>query len=160
MNKLILGPLLGAILRRRMGGTALGRVGGLAGGRGALIAMLLPYAMQWVQRNGGLGAVLKRFKDKGYGTPTRSWVGTGDNQPVDVEAVDNVVGREELSRLSRQLGVPESEVKQGFAEILPEMVDQLTPEGDLRPDVDRVIEDSLPGLEEVAKQVRAEPANH
>ena len=35
------------------------------GGKGALIAMLLPLAMQWVQRNGGLGAVLGRFRQQG-----------------------------------------------------------------------------------------------
>lgn len=41
------------------------------------------------------------------------------------------MGSEEFSRLSQQVGVPQDEVSGGFAEILPEVVDQLKPEGAL-----------------------------
>jgi uncharacterized protein YidB (DUF937 family) len=134
------GAAVGGILAGMLGRGGLGvRRGGMRG-QGALIAMLLPFAMQWVQRNGGVGAVLDRFRQKGYGPHANSWVSTGSNQLIEADAVDNVVGREELSRLARRLGVPEQEVSQGFAEILPELVDQLSPEGQVPPEADDALD--------------------
>jgi uncharacterized protein YidB (DUF937 family) len=125
-----------------------GRAGGSPfGGRGALIAMLLPLAMQWVQRNGGVKEVLRRFEQKGFGPQANSWMSTGPNSPLKAEELDEVIGGEELSRLSRQLGVPEREVALGFADILPEMVDQLTPEGDVPPEADDALDAGRSALE-------------
>jgi uncharacterized protein YidB (DUF937 family) len=115
-----------------------------------LLAMLLPFAMQWVQRSGGIGAMLERFRQKGFGQQADSWVSTGPNAGLRAEEVDEVVGGEELSRLSRQLGVPEREVALGFADILPEMVDQLSPEGQLPPEADEALD---AGLSEVEKEL-------
>lgn len=106
---------------------------------GALIAMLLPLAMQWVQRNGGLGAVLGKFQQKGYSQQAASWVSTGENESMPRQAIDDVVGLDELSRLSQQLDVPEQEVANGLAQILPVMVSQLTPQGDVPGDADDVL---------------------
>lgn len=147
MGSTIGGAGLGGLLGGMMGGR--GR-GGLGGNRGMLLAMLLPFAMQWVQRNGGIGAVLDRFKQKGFGPQADSWVSTGPNQSLQAEAVDNVVGREELSRLAQQLGVPEQEVAEGFAEILPEVADQLSPEGQVLPEADEALSS---GLSEVEKEL-------
>jgi uncharacterized protein YidB (DUF937 family) len=136
-----LGDLLGGMMGR--GGSAMGggrSMGGGLGGRGALVAMLLPFAMQWVQRNGGLGAVLERFKQKGYREQADSWVSTGANQFVGADGIEDVVGGDELSQLARQLGVPQEDVAAGFAEILPEMVDQLSPEGQIPPEADDALD--------------------
>lgn len=152
-----LGDLLGGMMGRGgvggagMGGglpTGRGTGGGLGGNRGLLVAMLLPLAMQWVQRNGGVGAVLDRFRQKGYREQADSWVSTRGNQMLDTRAVDDVVGSEELSRLSRELGVPEHDVADGFAEIFPEMVDQLSPEGQLPPDADDALNGGLSEIEQ------------
>ena len=112
---------------------------GLGGKGGALMFMLLPLAMQWVQRNGGIGAVLQRFQNKGYSQQAASWVSTGQNEELPAQAVSDVVGTEELSRLSQQLGVSQEEVSSSMAQILPEMVNQLTPEGGVPDDGDDVL---------------------
>jgi len=117
------------------------------GGRGALLAMLLPLAMQWVQRNGGIGAVVDRFKQQGYSQQAASWVSTGENQPVDAQAVSEVIGTDELSRLSQQLGVPHEQVASGLADILPQVVNHLTPAGDVPQDADDVLGSGLAALE-------------
>ena len=85
--------------------------------------------MQWVQRNGGIGAVVGRFQQKGYDQQAKSWVSTGGNQAVMSSAIDEVVGNGELSRLSPQLGVSRQEVSAGMAEVIPEVVNHLTPDG-------------------------------
>ena len=91
-----------------------------ATGKGAMLAMLLPLAMQWVQRNGGIGALLQRFQQQGFAQQAASWVSTGENQPWDAQAVTEVVGAEDLSKLSQQLGVPQEEVASGLAQVLPQ----------------------------------------
>ena len=126
MNRLILGSLVGAVLGRGRSGALGGAARGL-GGRGAIIAMLLPYAMQWIQRNGGVGAVLKRFQEKGDSRQTASWLGKGDNEPIDAQAIDDLVDPQELSQLSQKLGLPQQELRQSLADALPEIVDQLSP---------------------------------
>ncbi len=160
----ILGQILGSVLGGARGGlrapvdggAGAGTGGGLGdvlgGNRGALLAMLLPLAMQWVQRNGGLGAVLQRFRQQGYAPQANSWMSTGPNQPIAPEAVGEVVGMDELSRLSQQLGVSDQEVAQGFAQIMPEMVDHLTPEGEVPPDADQVLDRGRSSLEQLLRQ--------
>jgi uncharacterized protein YidB (DUF937 family) len=110
---------------------------GMGGGRAALLAMLLPLAMQWVQRQGGVGNVLQRAGQRGYGSHADSWLGTGANEPLPPSAVQELMGPDELSRISSQLGVDQGEVADGFAEILPEMVDHLSPDGQLQADADQ-----------------------
>lgn len=142
-----LGDLLGGILGG--GGAPAGApaersspLGG-SGGGGALLAVLLPLAMQWVQRNGGLGAVLGKFRQQGYSQQAASWVSTGQNDALPREAIAEVVGLEELSRMSQQLGVPEQQVADGFAQLLPEVVNQLTPQGDVAADADDVLNEGM-----------------
>ena len=165
-----LGNLLGGMLGRGAGsaGTlgglgglgglgSLGRLGGGSsgmGGKGALMAMLLPLAMQWVQRNGGIGGVLQRFQQKGYSQQAASWVSTGPNDDLAPEAVNDVVGMDELSRLSQQLGVSNEEVSSGMAQILPEVVNQLTPEGDVPNDADDVLNRGTSTLEQLMNFVQ------
>ena len=122
------------------------------GGGGALIGMLLPLAMQWVQRNGGIGAVLDRVRQQGYGKQAASWVSTGPNDAIDPQAIGEVVGTDELSRLAEELHVPQQEVADGFAEILPEMVNQLTPDGQLPPDADQLFDGGLAELQALMRE--------
>ncbi|MEO5670504.1 MAG: YidB family protein [Ramlibacter sp.] len=124
------------------------------GGKGALIAMLLPIAMQWVQRNGGVGAVLDRFRQKGYSQQAASWISTGDNQELTPHEVGDVVGLDELSRLSQQLGVPQGDVASGLAQIFPEVVNQLTPSGEVPDDADDVLGSGLSALEQLLGRSR------
>lgn len=147
-----LGDLLGGILGRSTGsGGGLGGLGGATsgmGGKGALMTMLLPLAMQWVQRNGGVGALLQRFQQKGYSQQAASWVSTGPNEEFAPQAVHDVVGMDELSRLSQQLGVSHEEVSAGMAQILPEVVNHLTPEGNVPDNSDDVLSRGMSMLEQ------------
>ena len=145
-----LGDVLGGMLGR---GAETSRTRSGLGGQGALIAMLLPFAMQWIQRNGGIGAVLERFRQKGYGQHAQSWISTGPNQTLQADAVNDIVGGEELSRLAHQFGVPEQEVAHGFAEIFPEMIDQLSPGGQIPPEADDALQAGQSALERELSQL-------
>jgi uncharacterized protein YidB (DUF937 family) len=156
MNQVVLGQILASVFGRAMGR----RAGPAAlGGRGNLVVgLLLPLAMRWVQRNGGIREVLKRFQQKGYSRQAQSWVTTGDNLALNEQAVDEVIGHDELGAMARQLGVPEQQVAQGFAQILPEMVNQLTPEGQVPPDADDVLEAGRFELEKELGEVEQQGA--
>ena len=131
-----------------MGG--MGQAGSGMGGKGsALLVMLLPLAMQWVQRNGGLGGVLQRFQHKGYSQQAASWVSTGPNEALEPQAISDVMGTDELSRLSQQLGVSQEEVSSGMGQILPEMVNQLTPQGGVPDDSDETLNRGMSMLEKM-----------
>lgn len=117
--------------------------------------MLLPLAMRWVQKNGGMNAVLDKFRQKGMTRQAQSWMSTGENQPIDEQSVEQVVGQQELREMAQRLGVPEQEVAQAFAEIMPEMVDKLTPEGQLPQEADEVIEESRQTLEKEIEDVKS-----
>lgn len=151
LGGIALGSVLGGMMRRGRGGLG---GGGMGGNQAALLMMLLPLAMRWVQRNGGVGAVLDKFKQKGFDREARSWVATGDNAEVDEKAVEQVVGREELSSMAQRLGVPEKEVAQAFAEIMPTMVDKLSPDGQLPREADEVLDEGASTLEKEIEDVQ------
>ncbi|MEP6791708.1 MAG: YidB family protein [Ramlibacter sp.] len=134
-------------------GGSLGNV--LGGNRGTLLAMLLPLAMQWVQSNGGIGAVLQRFRQKGYDQQANSWMSTGPNEALPPHAVGEVVGMDELSRLSQQLGVSHEDVASGMAEILPEVANQLTPGGEIAHDANDRLSGGMAGLDDLLRQFGA-----
>jgi len=157
---------LGSVLGGMLGGGGIpagtptgvprGGAGGLggAGGRNAMLALLLPLVLQWVQRSGGIGNVLQRVGQQGYRGHADSWLGTGSNQPLPPQAAHELLGPDELARLSGQLGVGEDEVAHGFSEILPEVVDHLSPQGQLPGDADRTLDAGQSALEQMLSQVR------
>lgn len=130
------------------GGSGLGNKGS------ALMLLLLPLAMQWVQRNGGIGGVLERFQNKGYSQQAASWVSSGANEELPPQAVNELMGTDELSRLSQQLGVSQEEVSSGMAQILPEMMNHLTPQGGVPDDGDEVLNRGTSMLEQLMSAVQ------
>jgi uncharacterized protein YidB (DUF937 family) len=143
-----LGGMLGNVLGGASSGgaDAGGRTAPPVGGKGAMLAMLLPLAMEMIQRNGGVGAMLDKFKQQGLGQQVDSWVSTGTNQPVSPDAVTNAVGSDEIARMAQQLGVPEDQVTGGLAHILPHVVNHLTPGGDVPADADNTLNAGLSQL--------------
>ena len=130
--------------------TGMGQGGSGMGNKGsALMLLLLPLAMQWVQRNGGIGGVLEKFQSKGYSQQAASWVSNGSNEELQPHAVSELMGTEELSRLSQQLGVSQEEVSSGMAQILPEMMNHLTPQGGVPDDGDEVLNRGTSMLEQL-----------
>lgn len=83
---------------------------------------------------GGLGGLLQRFKGAGLGGAADSWVGTGANQPVSPDQVRSALGDGQLSSLAQHAGVSEDDAASHLSGLLPQLVDRLTPNGQLPPD--------------------------
>ena len=84
--------------------------------------------------SGGLGGLVEQFNEKGLGDTVSSWVGSGENLPISADQISQVLGSGEISRIAEQLGVSPEETSGGLAEVLPQVVDRLTPEGSVPSD--------------------------
>ena len=122
---------LGGVLGGILGGGA-GRGGGLGGGN-PLLRMLLPLVASMLM-NGGLKKILGRLQQSGQGSKGESWVSTGPNEAVDASEIRGALDDEELTRIAQQLGVSEDEAAEAVAQVLPDVVDQVTPQGELPAD--------------------------
>ena len=128
-----LGDLLGGILGGGARGGSLG-TGGLGGN--PMLRMLLPLVASMLM-NGGLQRILGRLQQSGKGEKGQSWVSAGPNEPVDGAEIREALDDQELARIAKQLGVSEDEAAEAVAQVLPDVVDQATPAGEL-PDDDEL----------------------
>jgi uncharacterized protein YidB (DUF937 family) len=78
---------------------------------------------------GGLAEVLQQLEQKGLGQVAQSWVGSGANQSIAPEQLKQVMGSEWIQKLAAQVGVSPDEISEHLSEILPKIVDRLTPNG-------------------------------
>ena len=102
-----------------------------AGGLGGLLGGLLAGGAAGSVLGSGLDNLLKDFQSQGYGKAAQSWVGTGPNETISPGDLESALGADTLDALSSQTGMSRSELLQGLSQQLPEVVDQLTPEGRL-----------------------------
>ena len=109
-----------------------GMLSGLLGGKGgSLIQAALQMFQDGGAKEGGLAALLQQFMGAGLGDKADSWVGTGKNQALSGDEVEQALGSEKVDELAQKAGVSHDEAKNGMAEALPEVVDKVTPEGKL-----------------------------
>ena len=78
---------------------------------------------------GGLRGLVEKFNEAGLGEVVGSWIGKGDNLPVSAEQLKEVLGGDLLGKLAGQLGVDPAQASGQLADLLPGLVDQLTPQG-------------------------------
>jgi uncharacterized protein YidB (DUF937 family) len=81
--------------------------------------------------SGGLGGLLGTLQNAGLGQIVDSWTGTGQNQPVSGDQLAQALGDDQLSGLAQTAGIPQSDIAGHLAQILPGLVDHLTPNGQL-----------------------------
>ena len=86
---------------------------------------------------GGLGGLLEQMQRAGYGEQARSWIGTGQNMPVSPDVLGQIFGQGGIEEIARQAGVTPQEASTGLSELLPEVVDRFTPDGQV-PDLDQL----------------------
>ncbi len=82
-----------------------------------------------IEKHGGLQGVVNEFERNGLGATVRSWVGTGPNQPIAPADVQRALGPDLLQQLSTKSGLSVQELTAKLAQVLPQAVDRLTPDG-------------------------------
>jgi uncharacterized protein YidB (DUF937 family) len=105
--------------------------GGAQGGQGQMVQVLLSMLSQGGGQSGGLGDLLGKFSQAGLGDVASSWVGTGANLPISAEQLTNVLGSDTLGALAGQLGMDQGAATSQLSELLPGVIDALTPNGQM-----------------------------
>ena len=121
-----------------------------AGGSSDLIVKLLPLVLQMLQGRqagaasagpggsdglgglaglGGLGGLVSAFAKNGLGDVVGSWIGRGQNLPVSGNQLAAVFGDDEIRHLAGSTGASRAEVTDALSQLLPQVVDRLTPDG-------------------------------
>ncbi len=80
---------------------------------------------------GGLGGLLQSFQQSGLGHIFQSWLSTGPNLPVSPEQLRNTLGAGWISRIAQATGLPPEQIEQQLSTLLPQIVDHLSPNGQL-----------------------------
>jgi len=114
--------LLGDVVNNALG-SALGNAG-----QGQDVLGLVAGLMQ---QNGGLAGLLDVLKSHGLGEQVASWVGTGANQAISADQLSAALGQGPLASLANQFGLDSQQLGGMLSQYLPEVVNQLTPEGRL-----------------------------
>lgn len=79
---------------------------------------------------GGLAALVEQFERSGHGDVINSWIGSGRNLPISPELLHNVLGSDTVGALAQQLGLSPSQAASQLSQLLPQVVDRLTPTGE------------------------------
>ena len=114
--------VVGSVLNNMGGGNGAGNAGG-----GDIMQMV----MGLIQQNGGLAGLVEMFNKSGLSQQAASWVGTGDNLPVSADQISNVLGSGPLADLASKFGIDPQQLSGSLAQYLPDVVNQLTPNGRL-----------------------------
>jgi len=159
----LLGGVLGGAARPQGGG--LPQSAGFGGGAGGVMMALLPVVLSMLanrsggaqssgggltdilgqvlgggapsQSGGGLGGLLGRMQQSGFGDQARSWVGPGQNLPISPDALSQIFGQGGIEEIARRSGLTPQQASSGLSELLPEVVDHVTPGGQ-EPDFDQL----------------------
>ena len=101
--------------------------GAMGGSGGGGQADLMQMVMKLVQQSGGLEGLIAKFQQGGLGEVVQSWISTGPNLPISADQLGQVLGPDTL----QQLGAGGKDLLGPLAQLLPQVVDGLTPNGQL-----------------------------
>jgi uncharacterized protein YidB (DUF937 family) len=82
-------------------------------------------------RPGGLAGLMQSFQQNGLGHLFQSWVGTGQNLPVSTGQIQSTLGADATAKIAQATGIPQAEVESHLATLLPQLIDHMTPNGQL-----------------------------
>jgi uncharacterized protein YidB (DUF937 family) len=111
-------------------------------------------AMDQIQRlfgGNGMQGIVSRLTDAGLGQQVQSWIGMGENQPVSGQQLQQAMDPSALRQLAQQTGMEPGQLCDQIAKVLPNLIDQVTPDGQLpaggtASDVKSKVKDALKGM--------------
>ncbi|MBU6260310.1 MAG: DUF937 domain-containing protein [Burkholderiales bacterium] len=126
--------LLDSVLGAISGG---GQQGGPGGGEAAMLSAVVGMLGQGGAGGGaagglgGLMGLVEKLQQSGLGPQVASWIGTGQNQPVTGDQVTSALGSGAVGQIAEQLGLSHGDAAGQLAQVLPGLIDKLSPNGQL-----------------------------
>lgn len=131
----LLDNLIGAASQAAMNSMQGGRPQAGAAPAGGLNPHMVMGLVTLLMNNaGGLQGLLSKLQSAGLGQQVQSWTGTGANQPVSPEALGSALGPDLMGMVAKQLGGNTQQASATLADLLPDLIDRITPQGQLPAD--------------------------
>jgi uncharacterized protein YidB (DUF937 family) len=100
---------------------------GETGGQSSMLDNLLDMLND--QKSEGMSGLIQKFNEKGLGEHMSSWIGTGKNLPISADQIRDALGSDRIKDLASKLNLGEHETSKSLADLLPQLIDKLTPDG-------------------------------
>jgi uncharacterized protein YidB (DUF937 family) len=135
----------------------------LAKGRSPIVAALIALlATRMLSKDGeanpaatpsqdGLGGLVDQFRRGGFEDIIKSWIGTGQNKPITPGQLHQALGSETIEGLEKETGMPREDLLSQLSRLLPDVIDKLTPKGQMPPK-----EELLAGPDDLQDDVAAQ----
>jgi uncharacterized protein YidB (DUF937 family) len=105
------------------------------GGAGGVDVARLATAVQGVfESKGGVEGLTNQLRAGGLSGAVDSWISTGSNQTVEPQQLGAALGPDTVTQLAEQSGIDVSTLLPLLASLLPQIIDFLTPGGQLPSD--------------------------
>jgi uncharacterized protein YidB (DUF937 family) len=107
--------------------------GSMMGGQGAQNPLLQAVTSLLAPNSsvGGLAGLVQTFQKNGLGDIVNSWISTGKNLPISPDQIKQGLGEDLLSRLAGEAGLSPDTAGSQLSSLLPDLVDKLTPGGNI-----------------------------
>ncbi|MCB4824745.1 YidB family protein [Roseicella aerolata] len=109
----------------RLGGAALNDL------KGTPLDRILNHLMGGQPGASGLQALVDRLRSAGLGDRVESWIGTGENRPVQPQELERAFPGLEADRMAQEAGMERPGLFALLSQALPRLVDAMTPDGHL-----------------------------
>ncbi|GAB4190638.1 MAG: YidB family protein [Wenzhouxiangellaceae bacterium] len=106
--------------------------GALGGSADTKQAELLNVALNLMQKNGGLEGMLQQFQQGGLAEQVASWVGSGSNASLDMDQLRSALNQDQVAQAAQANGLSMDDALSGLTQVLPQLVDRLTPDGNVK----------------------------
>lgn len=80
-------------------------------------------------QHGGVEGLLQQFRQKGMGGAVESWVGQEAYKTITPDEVEKVLGQDRVNEIAAKFGMSPDDAKAKLAQMLPKVIDKLTPGG-------------------------------
>jgi uncharacterized protein YidB (DUF937 family) len=104
---------------------------------------MLKSVLELVQESGGLGGLITLFDKSGFAGKAQSWVSGNPNEDIAPEQVQSALGDSTVTRIASQLGMDTGGASTLLSKLLPEVVNQITPRGEVTGEQDDLVSRGL-----------------
>ncbi|MBU2737859.1 YidB family protein [Acidithiobacillus concretivorus] len=109
----------------------------LSGGSDGNQSSLLGEAVNFVQNQpGGISGLVQQLQSQGLGDVVQSWISNGSNLPISADQIQQVLGSDTVQQIASKIGIDPDTAASGLSQALPELINHLTPNGEVPADED------------------------
>jgi uncharacterized protein YidB (DUF937 family) len=96
---------------------------------GAVGAEMASVVNGLIQKHGGVQGIVSQLQQQGLGPTVQSWINEGPNQPISPNQVHQAFGSDTINTIAAKLGMNPQDLTQKLSQVLPQVIDKLTPNG-------------------------------